>query len=233
VYASNLGQVVDIVVSHQGVATKSALVSQLMSALVLPAPEHYRPLLRRLAANARKLDRLLKDLLDIDRLSRGIVSPQYRTVDLGALARRTIESLEPLADRVILAEVAPVVLTADPAKIERILENLLMNAVRHTEADRAIWLRDNPRLGKVDALYQGPRFFRHERSCPVPSLVTVTLTPGITAPAGSCTTPEICAESNLAAAGAAHKRIKTLTAMETTPNNDRDAEATSMLPPFA
>ena len=49
-YASNLGQVVDIVVSHQGVATKSALVSQLMSALVLPAPEHYRPLLRRLAA---------------------------------------------------------------------------------------------------------------------------------------------------------------------------------------
>jgi hypothetical protein len=50
VYASALGQVVDIVVSHQGVGTKSALVSQLMSALVLPAPEHYRPLLRRLAA---------------------------------------------------------------------------------------------------------------------------------------------------------------------------------------
>ena len=49
-YASNLGQVVDIVVSHQGVATKSALIGQLMSALVLPAPEHYRPLLRRLAA---------------------------------------------------------------------------------------------------------------------------------------------------------------------------------------
>ena len=30
-------------------------------------------LLDRLAANARKLDRLLKDLLDIDRLNRGIV----------------------------------------------------------------------------------------------------------------------------------------------------------------
>lgn len=49
-YSTNLGQVVDIVVSHQGVATKSQLVSQLMSTLVLPAPEHYRPLLRRLAA---------------------------------------------------------------------------------------------------------------------------------------------------------------------------------------
>ena len=42
-------------------------------------------LLERLAFNARKLDRLLKDLLDIDRLNRGIVEPQYRTVDVGAL----------------------------------------------------------------------------------------------------------------------------------------------------
>ena len=50
VYSSSLGQVVDIVVSHQGLPFKVALVSQLMSALVLPAPEHYRPLLRRFAA---------------------------------------------------------------------------------------------------------------------------------------------------------------------------------------
>ena len=39
-------------------------------------------------SNARKLDRLLKDLLDIDRLNRGIVEPQYRTADVGALTRR-------------------------------------------------------------------------------------------------------------------------------------------------
>lgn len=50
VYSTNLGQVVDIVVSHQAVALKAALVARLMAALVLPAPEHYRPLLRRLAA---------------------------------------------------------------------------------------------------------------------------------------------------------------------------------------
>ncbi|CAK0731625.1 hypothetical protein CVIRNUC_000020 [Coccomyxa viridis] len=50
VYSANLGQVVDIVVSHQGVEIKTQLIGQLMSALVLPAPEHYRPLLRRLAA---------------------------------------------------------------------------------------------------------------------------------------------------------------------------------------
>lgn len=50
VYSTNLAQVVGIVVSHQGVEIKTQLISQLMSALVLPAPELYRPLLRRLAA---------------------------------------------------------------------------------------------------------------------------------------------------------------------------------------
>ena len=52
-----------------------------------------------LASNARKLDRLLKDLLDIDRLNRGIVEPQYRTADVGALIRRAVESLDALAER--------------------------------------------------------------------------------------------------------------------------------------
>ena len=98
-------------------------------------------LLVRLSANARKLDRLLKDLLDIDRLNRGIVEPAYRIADIGALAERTLQSLEALADRIVLADVEPVVLRADPAKVERIVENLLMNAARHTTKDRCIWLR--------------------------------------------------------------------------------------------
>jgi len=95
----------------------------------------------RLSANARKLDRLLKDLLDIDRLNRGIVEPVYRTTDLGVLARRTMESLDSLASRQVEAETGSVVLRADPAKVERIVENLLMNAARHTTTDRRIWLR--------------------------------------------------------------------------------------------
>ena len=41
---------VDIVLSHNGVALKSDLLLRLMNALVLPAPDLYRPQLRRLAA---------------------------------------------------------------------------------------------------------------------------------------------------------------------------------------
>ncbi len=106
-------------------------------------------LMARLSANARKLDRLLKDLLDIDRLNRGIVEPQYRATDVGVLASRTVESLESLADRAVIMEAEPVVVRADPAKVERIVENLLMNAARHTTRDRRIWLRVSPQQGGV------------------------------------------------------------------------------------
>ncbi|MEP6475950.1 MAG: PAS domain-containing protein [Actinomycetota bacterium] len=101
-------------------------------------------LLGRLSTNARKLDRLLKDLLDIDRLSRGIVTPIYQVTDVGALARRTVENLESLAHRSIAVETSSVVISVDPAKVERIVENLLVNAARHTRDDRRIWLRVEP-----------------------------------------------------------------------------------------
>jgi signal transduction histidine kinase len=42
-----------------------------------------------------------------------------------------------------------VVIPVDPPKIERIVENLLMNASRHTEADRRIWLIVAPHDGGV------------------------------------------------------------------------------------
>lgn len=97
-------------------------------------------LLERLAFNARKLDRLLKDLLDIDRLNRGIVEPQYRTVDVGSLTRGTVESLDTLGGRTVEIDVQPLVLTIDPPKLERIVENLVTNAARHTPTTSRIWV---------------------------------------------------------------------------------------------
>ena len=138
-------------VSHE---LRSPLTSILGLALTLErAPDIDRPdrddLLSRLAANAKKLDRLLKDLLDIDRLNRGIVEPQYRVTDVGALARRTVEHLDALVGREVLVQTDPVVIPVDPPKVERIVENLLMNAVRHTQSDRRIWLFVGPHEGGV------------------------------------------------------------------------------------
>lgn len=106
-------------------------------------------LLSRLVGNARKLDRLLTDLLDIDRLQRGIVSPRYRTTDVGALVRRTVENLDAVADRRLLVRAEPTIAVVDPAKLERIVENLVANAVRHTAPDRTIWVTVREERGGV------------------------------------------------------------------------------------
>ena len=106
-------------------------------------------LLQRLAVNARKLDRLLKDLLDIDRLNRGIVEPQYRTVDLAELTRTTVEALDTFVDRSVELDLAPSIVTVDAPKLERIVENLVVNTVRHTPPGCHVWVRVAPTDGGV------------------------------------------------------------------------------------
>ena len=135
-------------VSHE---LRSPLTSILGLALTLEQQElpreESRDLTGRLARNARKLDRLLRDLLDIDRLSRGNVTPTLRETDLAELATRTVESLDLSDDRGVELDTQPVEFAVDPAKVERIVENLVMNAVRHTEPGVTIWVRVGPTDG--------------------------------------------------------------------------------------
>jgi PAS domain S-box-containing protein len=129
-------------VSHE---LRSPLTSILGLSLTLQQQDISAPdrtdLLERLAANARKLDRLLGDLLDIDRLNRGIVTPVYRTVDLADLIRRTVDNLDLVGDRSIVLDLADVIVDADPAKVERIVENLVVNGLRHTSRSVTVWVR--------------------------------------------------------------------------------------------
>jgi PAS domain S-box-containing protein len=97
-------------------------------------------LVDRLAANAGKLDRLLSDLLDLDRLNRGIVTPKLRPTDLAALVT-CIGTEWQDTGRLLELAVEPVVAQVDPAKVERIVENLLANAARHTPPDAPVWVR--------------------------------------------------------------------------------------------
>ncbi len=98
-------------------------------------------LLRRIAANARKLERLLSDLLDLDRLQRGIVSPQRRPTDVSALVAQTVRESDLLEGRPVSVDADEVVANIDAAKVERIVENLLANAGRHTPPGSPLWVR--------------------------------------------------------------------------------------------
>jgi PAS domain S-box-containing protein len=100
-------------------------------------------LLGRLIANARKLDRILTGLLDLDRLDRGIVELRRERVDLDRLVAGVVsEAREELLDaHPVSLELLPVQVLADAAKVERIVENLLANAARHTDPGTPIWVR--------------------------------------------------------------------------------------------
>ena len=103
-------------------------------------------LVHRIAANARKLERLLGDLLDLDRLQRGIVSPQRRPTDVAALVANVLGEIENPDGRTIDVEVPPITASIDGPKVERIVENLVANAIRHTPEDAHIrvWARREP-----------------------------------------------------------------------------------------
>jgi PAS domain S-box-containing protein len=109
-------------------------------AVSLPAGD-LADLLQRLSGNARKLDRLLGDLLDLDRLARGTLTPRRQLIDLGALAHRVVEDTGVDDEHPLVVEAPPLWLAADAPKLERIIENLLVNAAKHTPAGATIWVR--------------------------------------------------------------------------------------------
>ena len=111
--------------------------------------EERQDLVHRLAANARKLDQLLSDLLDLDRLDRGIMEPRRRPTDVATLVRRTVESSDILGTRPVRVDAQLVVVSVDAPKVERIIENLLANAARHTPPETTIWVRVTPEHGGV------------------------------------------------------------------------------------
>ena len=97
-------------------------------------------LVEHLAVQAGRLDRLLSDLLDIDRLRHGSLRPTFVSTDVGGLVEAIVAAFEADGRAIeVRAERAPA--KVDASKVERIVENLLANAVKYTPADSAIRVR--------------------------------------------------------------------------------------------
>jgi PAS domain S-box-containing protein len=108
-------------------------------------PADTEDLLGRLAANARRLDRILTGLLDLDKLDRGIVELRREPVDLASLVAAVVsEAADELDAHPVSLDLLPIQVLADAAKVERVVENLLANAARHTDPGTPIWVRVAP-----------------------------------------------------------------------------------------
>jgi len=83
------------------------------------------------------LSRLVDDLLDLSRITRGQIRLQKESVNLTALVNRVVEATYPLVQQhrhelEVHCPPGPLLLHADPVRLEQILTNLLSNAVKYT-----------------------------------------------------------------------------------------------------
>jgi PAS domain S-box-containing protein len=103
--------------------------------------EEIREFMRRVSIKASKLDRLLNDLLDLDRVRLGMIEPIRRTGNIADLVRHVTEELETPERARIQLELEDVLIALDQPQAERIVENLIVNALTHTPPGTPVWVR--------------------------------------------------------------------------------------------
>lgn len=149
-HLSHLDEVKNMLLHAVSHDLRAPITTMLASAVTLErdeqnlSPKERLELVRGLASSARRMHRIVTDLLDMDRLDQGIVTPARHMTDVGALAARVVEELGFVAERPVSVVAAPVTVAVDGSKVERIVENLLANASRHTPPGTQIWVRVEP-----------------------------------------------------------------------------------------
>ena len=92
------------------------------------------------------LSRLVDDLLDVSRITRGKVQLQRESLDLRAVVARALEMAQPLLDRrttpVVLEQPdAPLMVQGDEVRLAQVFSNLLTNAAKFTPSHGHIGVR--------------------------------------------------------------------------------------------
>nr|WP_237735708.1 MtrAB system histidine kinase MtrB [Streptomyces sp. AA1529] len=127
-------------VSHE---LRTPLTTVRMAADVIhEAREDFDPVTARsaelLLGQLDRFESLLADLLEISRFDAGAANLEPSAVDLRDVVHRVVEGSEPLAERkgsriLVKGDEQPVVAEMDGRRIERVLRNLVDNAVEHGE----------------------------------------------------------------------------------------------------
>lgn len=98
-------------------------------------------LLRTLIERTKGVSELLTDLLDLDRLGRGIIEPRRYPLDLDRTVRDVVARSDVLQTHQLEIDSERCLASLDVAKVERMIENLLANAAHHTGKGSCVWVR--------------------------------------------------------------------------------------------
>ena len=116
-------------------------------------PESRRPA-ELLISDVGRLRALVEELMEISRLDAGVESVRAEPVDLGLLAAAIVRARS-WEDRVRL-DTEEVVITSDPRRLERIVANLVGNALEHGGGDVAVRIGRDGSEAFVEIADQGP-----------------------------------------------------------------------------
>ena len=108
---------------------------------VEPTTKHYELMDRQ----TQRLARLVDELLDVARISRGLIELTRETVDLSALVREAANAATARVEQrrhtlTITVPDGPLNVDGDRVRLEQIIANLVENAVKYTAAGGQIWL---------------------------------------------------------------------------------------------
>jgi len=129
--------------------TSLRLLAEAVGDDIVVDPETRRGYLTRMRTHIDALSVLIDDLFELSRLEAGDISWSLERVPLHELVQETVEAMRVQAEAKGVAVVAhvPDELTparANPEKLQRVLFNLIQNAIRHTPADGSVVVRAEP-----------------------------------------------------------------------------------------
>jgi signal transduction histidine kinase/CheY-like chemotaxis protein len=107
-----------------------------------PGPSAGRQVVR-IEHQIAHLTRMVDDLLDLSRVSRGRIALQREPVELGAVAEAALEACRSLAESHRVEHVGaaePLWVDGDPVRLEQVITNLLQNALKYTPPDKRVEL---------------------------------------------------------------------------------------------
>ncbi|QDV38525.1 PAS domain-containing hybrid sensor histidine kinase/response regulator [Tautonia plasticadhaerens] len=97
------------------------------------------------AKQSEQMSRLLDDLLDVSRVTRGIIRVDRRRADLLDVVDRALQAARPAIESAghrlhFDRPSGPIPIDGDPARLSQVLVNLLTNAARYTPPGGNVWL---------------------------------------------------------------------------------------------
>ncbi|GIH23876.1 sensor histidine kinase [Acrocarpospora phusangensis] len=137
-------------------ASAKAAVESLRGTEIDWSEEDRRELLATADESLAKLDRLVANLLDMSRLQAGVLGLDLEAVALAEILPLAADDLGPLRDGLDI-DVGPAMpdVVADPALLERVLVNLMSNAVRYSPPGARVtaaasWHADHAEVRIID-----------------------------------------------------------------------------------